>query len=359
MRVMQLIDSLELGGAERVAVTYANMLVGEIEKSYLCTTREEGPLKEHLDTGVSYSCFDRQKTLDFKALNRAVHFIKKEEISIIHAHGTSYFFAFLIKQRYRTAKIVWHNHHGASREYGYFKTLIIKSCVRVFDTILVVNNELKEWTVKRLKFPESKCHYIANFVNIRQDVKPQAVLDGEPSLRVISLANLRPPKEHLFLCTVFNKVLVNFPKATLHLVGKDYRDDYSDKIKEFIALNDLGSSIFIHGQQAQAQSFLNACTIGVIASSSEGLPMSLLEYGRAHLAVVTTAVGQCAAVVGAHGYTVPQGDTVGMGKALEKLLSDENKRKELASAFAERVATDYSMQTIRSKVLTLYWGIHG
>lgn len=47
MRILQLIDSLEAGGAERMAVTYANALVQEIAFSGLVATRKEGPLLQH------------------------------------------------------------------------------------------------------------------------------------------------------------------------------------------------------------------------------------------------------------------------------------------------------------------------
>ena len=44
MRILQIIDSLEAGGAERMAVNYANALANEMEFSGLVVTRKEGPL---------------------------------------------------------------------------------------------------------------------------------------------------------------------------------------------------------------------------------------------------------------------------------------------------------------------------
>ena len=42
MRIVQIIDSLDVGGAEKMAVNYANALVGRIEFSGLVVTRAEG-----------------------------------------------------------------------------------------------------------------------------------------------------------------------------------------------------------------------------------------------------------------------------------------------------------------------------
>ena len=54
MRVLQLIDSLDAGGAERMSVTIANALSTRIDRSYLCTSRKEGVLKSDLKKDVGY-----------------------------------------------------------------------------------------------------------------------------------------------------------------------------------------------------------------------------------------------------------------------------------------------------------------
>ena len=42
MRVLQLIDSLNAGGAEKLAVVLTNQLSKKGYQSYICTTRQEG-----------------------------------------------------------------------------------------------------------------------------------------------------------------------------------------------------------------------------------------------------------------------------------------------------------------------------
>ncbi len=360
MKVMQLIDSLELGGAERMAVSYANMLSKHIDRSYLCVTRNEGALKKTLAQDVSYHFLDRTKTLDFKAVKRTVAFIQKENIGLIHAHGTSFFFAYLIKRKYKGVKVIWHIHHGASADYGFLKTALIKNCVLSFDGVIVVNAELKNWVQNSLDVPAQKCHYLSNFVEFDNDNSDTKLeLPGMAPQRVVCLANLKHPKEHLFLCLAFNEVVKKYPNATLHLVGKDFQDNYSDLLKALIKQNGLEASIFIYGQQDEPKKFLDACDIGVIASSSEGLPMALLEYGKSNLAVVTTDVGECAAVVQDNGLVVGSGDEYAMKMALETLLDNGERTHKLADSFTQSVKEMYSLQAIQSKVLNVYSEING
>jgi len=68
MRIVQIIDSLAVGGAEKMAVNYANALSGKIEFSGLVATRAEGTLKNQLHEAVSYLFLNRKKVIDFGAI---------------------------------------------------------------------------------------------------------------------------------------------------------------------------------------------------------------------------------------------------------------------------------------------------
>ena len=70
MRVVQIIDSLEVGGAEKMAINYANALSNRIEFSGLVATRAEGHLKSQLSDSVSYLFLKKTKTVDFPAAFR-------------------------------------------------------------------------------------------------------------------------------------------------------------------------------------------------------------------------------------------------------------------------------------------------
>ena len=57
MRVIQVIDTLQPGGAEKMAVNIANLISKEVEKSFLCCTRKQRAcLKEELNAKRRDTC---------------------------------------------------------------------------------------------------------------------------------------------------------------------------------------------------------------------------------------------------------------------------------------------------------------
>ncbi|HET7360923.1 MAG TPA: hypothetical protein VFI78_03235, partial [Salinimicrobium sp.] len=80
MKVLQLIDSLRPGGAEQMAVSYANALSSQIDASFLCCTRKEGLLKEKLMPKAEYLFLNKKSSLDPKAFFKFRNFVKKNKI---------------------------------------------------------------------------------------------------------------------------------------------------------------------------------------------------------------------------------------------------------------------------------------
>ncbi len=76
IRVMQVVDSLAAGGAERVAINLANFLPRDEYVPYLCTTRKEGPLASLVAEDVGRLQLRRRQRFDIGAIGRLIDFIQ-------------------------------------------------------------------------------------------------------------------------------------------------------------------------------------------------------------------------------------------------------------------------------------------
>jgi len=349
MRVLQLIDSLQTGGAERVAVNIANALASSIETSYLCATREEGLLKENLDTKVNYLFLNKKKTVDFKAIKKLNSFVKRNKINIIHAHSTSFFLATIIKIFNKNINIVWHDHYGNSAFLEDRPYRMLKKCSVYFSKIYSVNKELQNWASQNLNC--KRVDYLQNFA-VENKTEAKTNLKGLTNKRIIHLANLRAQKDHSTLFKGFSEVVKQFPEWTLHCVGKDFNDDYSINIHQDIKTLQLEKNVFVYGSKSDISNILNQCDIAILSSKSEGLPIALLEYGLASLPTIATAVGNCNLVIANEtlGQLVPAQKPEVLTQALINYISNIELVKIKGVSLQSHVLTHFSVNAV-SKIL--------
>lgn len=353
MRVLQLIDSLRSGGAERMAVNYANALIKYIDASYLCCTRIEGLLKPELSPEVGYLFLEKKSILDLGAFKELRQFVKENKINIIHAHSSSWFLALLVKLSLPGLKLVWHDHYGRSLKER--RTGVLESASHFLDGIISVNPALKEWAEKNLNSEEVR--FFRNFLPDAQNrvsIHFSSLRGRKDAFKIICLANLRPQKDHINLLKAFKIIEKVNSQVSLHLLGKDEEDNYSSKLKAFVKRNDLEEKIFFYGEKQNVDELLIKADVGVLSSVSEGLPLALLEYGRAGLPVVCTAVGECPEVVGVTGILVRPSDPVALSDAVLSYLKDEMKRKVATKNYQKKILEEYSEKSILPEVKNFY-----
>ncbi|MCL9805093.1 glycosyltransferase [Flavobacterium amniphilum] len=354
MKVVQIIDSLDAGGAERMALNYANCLKDEIEFSGLVVTRDEGVLKNQIEPDVHFLNLKRKGTFDFKAILKLRKFLSENKIEVIHTHGSSFFIGVLVKLIYFRIKLIWHDHYGDRVKDSLSNNLYIKTASIFFNGVIACNNELLQWAKKNLF--GSNHVYLPNFTVNNLSHERKVVLKGIEGKRIVCLSNLRNPKNHMVLLEGFYKSGVSEKGWTLHLIGKDNNDPYSENIKEFIRNNNLENEVFLYGAQNDVYSVLSQTTIGVLASTFEGFPVVLLEYGQSGLAVISSNVGQCPEIIldGKNGLLFQPHDASQLAVELQKLTEDEALRVFYSSNLKSYVYQNFSGEAIIQKAIHFY-----
>jgi glycosyltransferase involved in cell wall biosynthesis len=172
----------------------------------------------------------------------------------------------------------------------------------------------------------------------------------------VCLANLRPQKDHLTLLLAFKEVVNLFPDWTLHCVGKSFNDDYSKLITDSITELNLSKNVFLYGTKPDIFNILKQCEIGVLSSKSEGLPISLLEYGLAKLAVIATRVGECETIISdkINGLLVHSVSVEALKNAFIFYIENETLRHEFANLYHTHIQKEYSSKGQISTIINVY-----
>lgn len=353
-RILQFIDTLSIGGAERMAVNISNALIQEPYQVYLCSSREAGPLKEFLHEQIPFLCLHKRSSYDLTAFLRLLRFVRLNKINIIHAHSNSVFWAVGIKVISPKIKIIWHDHSGDEQKLNNGRKKAVQRISHFIDGIISVNEKLEAWARLNTKVHNENILYIGNFPLLSLSKKIEKC---DENLRIVSIANFRAQKDHFTLVEAIAMVRQKMPELEFKLIlaGGYANDEYYRKLIALIAERNLRDVIEIRGAVTNTADLLYQADIGVLSSVSEGLPVSLLEYGLAGLPVVVTNVGQCVEVVdfGKAGMLVSSGDPKAFAEALTQLVLNPDLRQELGGNLKVRVEQFYGKKGFMEKYESL------
>jgi glycosyltransferase involved in cell wall biosynthesis len=353
--VMQLTDTLIASGYERVAVNLANELPANCYRSYLCTTRADGPLAELVAPHVGRLRLQRTSSFDLGAVRQLVSYVRQNQIEILHAHGTTVFISILASYFWPRPAIIWHNHAGrlAAIEHPKLHWQVAARCVH---GTIVASRPLADWCVRILGMSSNRVWYIPNFVRLPDRAQPAGGLPGQPGSRIVSVANLLPDKDPLNLLRSMKTVAREWPTAHLILVGCPGDSGYMTRVRAELADTVLQGRVSMLGVRTDVTSILRACDIGVLASATEAMPLALVEYGMAGLPAVATRVGQCEEILddGRVGLIVPPSTPDELSRAILSLLASPARRAELGRSFQQYVKEKFSEQQVLPRIGEVY-----
>ena len=354
IKIIHIIDSLSIGGSESVAVNIINSLPSQRFEKFLCATRYGGPLSQKLNEDIEYIEIHRKSTFDLKALIKLAIFIKEKNILLIHAHSSSLFISILIKTITRSRKVIWHDHYGLSDDNDR-SVIIYRFLLSYVDYVVSVNHKLSEWVTNVIGVNPNKNQVLPNFIIKRDEVAINR-LPGEKNSRIICVANFRPQKDHITLIKAMRIICNKLPNSHLILIGKKIDVEYSSYLIQEIDKLKLSKNITCLESVDNVQPYLKQCDVGVLSSKSEGLPLSLLEYGLMSLSVVVTNVGQCAEVVeyGDAGILIEPQNPELLAQGIIFLLENESIRNDFAVKFHNVVIKKYSSQAVIPEILNIY-----
>jgi glycosyltransferase involved in cell wall biosynthesis len=353
--IIQVTDTLMIGGLERMAVNIANHLPPNQFDSHFCATRRGGSLRSSLRMHVHCLQLERKSRFDVKALIRFASYLRHHHIKILHAHGSSLFLAVLASLFPPFPIVLWHDHFGRNANEQR-PVWLYRTFARRIQGTIAVTQSLAQWSRHQLHVPPQRVWYIPNFVGQPEVSALSTPLPGESGGRIVCVANLRSQKDHLTLLRAMNQVIQQYSKAHLILIGGAGEPACSSQLFSEINKGNLAGRVSWLGTRDDVFAVLQNCDIGVLSSRSEGLPLALLEYGMAGLPAVATKVGECAEVLGegAYGLLVPPGEPRLLAEALLNYLKSPSQRIESGRKFYDHILRTYSASAIMNRICSVY-----
>src|SRR5258706_4869212 len=297
-----------------------------------------------------------------RQLRRLVHFIKENEIDVVHTHCfyTNIFGmtgAFLAGVRARVT---------SKGETDGFRTPMQKRAERaafrlshrVVANCLVVRNQLIREGVNPARIIQHYNGLDLDRLKVRAGLSREEALAGfslPSDRRYISIvANLRNPvKDHPMFLRAAARVRTAVPNAGFAIAGEG---ELMEGLGELAAQLGIRDDVFFLGRCDNVADLLFASEMGVLSSKAEGFANAILEYMAAGLPVVATDVGGAREAIAEDetGYTVNSGDDEKMAERIIDLLNKPEGARAMGEPGKLIAAEKFSCDRHLQNTLELY-----
>lgn len=365
MRIAQMIDSLHVGGAEKLQVTFAAAAREQGLQPTIISLRHDpgspvpGQLRALGARVVEFPSTRKHTLVDVARMWRVGRFLREERFDVLHTHlGYANITGALLGRALRLPVVASLHSTGFYAERGFMIHRIESLALRLGAArVIAVGKSVAER--HRGRFGKVPIVVIPNAVATPPDLPPQrrdelrALLTGDPTRPLlISVGRLVDAKGFPDLLRAFASLRADHPQAVLAIVGDgEMRGELAALLDE-LALTD---SALLLGTRNDVPNLLAASDIYVNSSHWEGLPVSVLEAMAAGLPIVATRVGDVPEVVSERtGILVPPHQPPALAAALRALLDDPARREGLGRAGRDEVSARYSHTAWFNRLLDLY-----
>ncbi len=345
LRVLQVIDNLEIGGAQRLLDVFHSAGGPGDTTEILSMGPAEDPFNHRLSQrGVKVHLESDCRLWRLSTYRRIARTVRQIRPDVVHVHLTYSTIIGAVAGWMARRPVVATIHHTNTVSIGGIRAKVMlfleTVAIRLFvDRVIFVGTAAAD--ANRHRFGSTPMVTIDNVVEPadpglrarRQDLRAALGAD-DADVVVLSTARLHAIKNIGLLLDAFATVRRSQPQARLWVCGAGpLAGELAEKAKTL----QLGPAVQFLGGRDDIPALLQAADIFVLSSDAEGLPLALLEAMAAGLPVVVTAVGSVPDYAdGGAGLMVPPRRVGEFAAALETMVGDADLRHRSGRAAADR-----------------------
>ena len=340
MRILHVISSPASGGAEvyvKDLVLELKCLGHDVFLGFLghasdigrCQEYEKLFLSELDSSGIPYFFIGNEaRKKPWLGVWRVRNYVKNNSIDMYHTH-LPYGIAFSALLKIPCV----YTHHSIAPEMKPLHYFLFNKLV---DRYVGIS---KKCTYKLQGYTGKSVVTIQNGADINKLIKIDPVLysQREGKVQAIAVGRINHLKNYNFMIDVINRLPKNIlSKFCLNIAGEGTKEETS-QLLEKIKNNGLSDVVKLLGNRSDIPVLLNDSDFFLMSSTSEGLPIALIEATSTGLPCLVTDVGGCSEVIEIceNGFFVAAND---LDKYLDKLLELINNKKLRAELSANAIA---------------------
>ncbi len=289
MNILQVINSLDCGGLEKLTLNLAKGLKTQGHNVVICCLEGLGNLHKGDLGGIEVAALNKKDGLDVILPFRLAGLMRKEKIEIIHSHNPGPLIYGTIAGKIAGVPVIINTRHGrAPRQINRF-------IWEMNDCIVSISNDAKTELVKINKINPEKVTVIHNGIDLKEFnstyqsyPEEKKKIGLEASFVIGTVSRLSPEKDQTTLIKAFAKVAAVETTAKLVFVGDGPSKNVLQALAKSLGLEDR---VIFLGFRSDISVIMRSFDIFVLSSLMEGISLSLLEAMALSRPVVVTDVG--------------------------------------------------------------------
>jgi len=352
MKIIHVVDSMEVGGAETLV-------------SQMCSLqREQGHEVSVYAVAALGAIGERMRSDGFTVLSEIgrnlinssrsfLRLFKQSRPHVVHIHNpTPTIYAAPAARLAGASSIISTRHSLVAPPHDRVAEFKYSLAARFCDYVVGICDATTD-NLKRLgSVPSEKILRIYNGAAALRKPSSEA-LPAKTGFTLVFVGRLQPVKNLSLLLNAFKLASETAPDITLWIVG-----DGSERasLEQLASQLQITNKAKFWGQQLDVAPYFSAADVFIMSSSSEGLPVSLLQAFSQELPSIVTDVGGMAEVVrlANSGLVVPASNANAMSAAILQLANDKREREQFSKNALTAFESRFSIQAMADAYMDFY-----
>lgn len=351
MKVLQIIPSLELGGAETMCAGLSRLLKKQgQEVTVVSLYRSETPIAQGLrQAGIPVVFLDKKPGLDLRCIPRLRRLIRKEKPDVLHIH--LYVLKYVAAAAIGMRIPMIHTIHSVA-SYDAEKDTAIN--VRLYRsgrvTPVSLNPQIRQTVMDYYGLPEDASPVIFNGIDLDGCI-PKTDYSLHQPPRIIHMGRFAQPKNHPCMVRAVKLLADRGVPVKVSFFGAGDLLEPTQALARELGVEHL---LEFRGVTNNVYPHLHEGDLFILPSVFEGMPMTIIEAMGTGLPIIAANVGGIPDMLSSEhsGILIPP-EPEALADAILRLLENQPLRQQLGlNARAE--VTRFSGETMARKYIALY-----
>ncbi len=365
MHVAHLIDTVEIGGAQKLLVLFADIARTrnvKVTVISLTTIPDTSSIVVDLRAlGAEVVMLSINKVYNPTALPQLTGILKSRQIDVLQTHLRHSNILGILAAKLVGIPVISTLHSTHSRPSGRLFRLrrsLEYYLLHTYATrVIAVGHMIGEIFQKRL--PGKRIDIVPNPVKLRPDLSfdeknalRKTINDNDACQIIMNVGRLRPEKGLADLISAFSILHEKHPMARLVIVGDG---DLMVGLRDLSSTLGIEDLVYFLGARNDVPDLLAASDLYVSSSHREGLSLAMLEAMAAGVPILATNVGDGEYLLAdGRGVLVEPHDIDDMALKMDRLLNQPDQMKALGRAAQDFVKEKFTPSSWLDKLLTIY-----